>query len=62
MVTKKVIVWKLARGYCLCQCKTFSLVPDLTECIKNITEEFYLKSTNIICQGKTTNIEEQLHP
>ena len=62
MVTKKVIVWELARGYCLCYCKTFSLVRDLTECIKSITEEFYLKSTNIICQRKTTNIEEQLYP
>ena len=37
---KKYIAWKLARGYCLCYCKTFSLVPDSTECTKNyFTEE-----------------------
>ena len=34
IVTRKNIVWKLARGYCLCYCKTFSLVPDSTECTK----------------------------
>ena len=34
IVTRNNIVWKLARGYCLCYCKTFLLVPDSTECIK----------------------------
>ena len=28
IVTRNNIVWKLARGYCLCYCKTFSQVPD----------------------------------
>ena len=31
IVTRNNIVWKLACGYCLCYCKTFSLVPDSTE-------------------------------
>ena len=35
IVTRSNIVWKLARGYCLCYCKTFSLVPDSAECTKN---------------------------
>ena len=34
IITRNNIVWKLARGYCLCYCKTFSLVPDSTECTK----------------------------
>ena len=34
IVTRNNIVWKLACGYCLCYCKTFSLVPDSTECTK----------------------------
>ena len=34
IVTRNNIVWKLARDYCLCYCKTFSLVPDSTECTK----------------------------
>ena len=34
IVTRNNIVWKLARGNCLCYCKTFSLVPDFTECTK----------------------------
>ena len=34
IVTRKKIVWKLARGYCLCYCKTFLLVPDFTGCTK----------------------------
>ena len=33
-VTRNDIFWKLARGYCLCFCKTFSLLPDSTECTK----------------------------
>ena len=38
--TRNNIVWKLARGYCLCYCKTSSLVPDSTECTTNFfTEE-----------------------
>ena len=40
IATRNNIVWKLACGYCLCYCKTFSLVPDSTECTKFIfTEE-----------------------
>ena len=34
-VTRNNIVWKLARGYCLCYCKT----PDSTECTKKVSEE-----------------------
>ena len=41
IVTRNNIVWKLARGYCLCFCKTFSLVPDSTECTKNFVTEKY---------------------
>ena len=36
IVTRNNIVWKLARGYCLCYCKIFSLVPDSTKCTKKI--------------------------
>ena len=32
IVTRNKIVWKLTGSYCLCYCKTFSLVPDSTEC------------------------------
>ena len=45
IVTRNNIVWKLARGYCLCYCKTFSLVPDSTEC----TNFFYRSVQYIIC-------------
>ena len=33
------------RGYCLCHCKTFSLVPDSTECRKIIftKERVYMR-------------------
>ena len=34
IVTRNNIVWKLVRGYCLCYCKSFWLVPDSTECTK----------------------------
>ena len=34
IATRKNIVWKLARSYCLCYCKIFSLVPDPTGCTK----------------------------
>ena len=34
IVTRNNIVWKLVRGYCLCYCKTFLLVPGSTECTK----------------------------
>ena len=34
IVTRNNIVWKLAPGYCLCFCKTFSLVPGSTDCTK----------------------------
>ena len=36
IVTRNNIVWKLARGYCLCYYKTFSLVPNSTGCTKSI--------------------------
>ena len=39
IVTRNNIVWKLACGYCLCYCKTFSLVPDSTECTKIFVTE-----------------------
>ena len=39
IVTRNNIVWKLARGYCLCYCKTFSLVQDSTECTKIFVTE-----------------------
>ena len=41
IVTRNNIVWKLARGYCLCYGKTFSLVPDSTECSKKFFTEEY---------------------
>ena len=34
IVTRNNIFWKLVHGYCLCYCKTFSLVPDSSECTK----------------------------
>ena len=34
IVTRNHIVLKLVCGYCLCYCKTFSRVPDSTECTK----------------------------
>ena len=57
IVTRNNIVWKLARGYCLCYCKTFSLVPDSTECTiflqrSAVHYSYHLKS-NIIGQRKT---------
>ena len=76
IVTRNNIVWKLARGYCLCYCKTFSLVPDSTECTKNFLPKStvhyiistyntvpmcHLKSNNIIGQRKTTNTEKHLY-
>ena len=39
IVTRNNIVSELARGYCLCYCKTFSLVLDSTECTKNFVTE-----------------------
>ena len=39
IVTRNNIVWKIACGYCLCYCKTFSLVPDSTECTKIFVTE-----------------------
>ena len=68
IVTRNNIVWKLARGYCLCYCKTFSLVPDSTECTKNFLSKsavYYLcnlKSNNNIGQRKTTNTEKIFYP
>ena len=41
IVTRNNIVWKLVCGYCLCYCKTFSLVPDSTECTKIFVPEKY---------------------
>ena len=67
LITKNNIVWKLARGYCLCYCKTFSLVPDSTECIffllrSAVHHLYHLKSNNIIGQRKTTNTEKRFYP
>ena len=40
IVARNNVVRKLACGYCVCYCKTFSLVLDSTECTKNyFTEE-----------------------
>ena len=40
IVTRNNVVWRLACGYCVCYCKTFSLVLDSKECTKNyFTEE-----------------------
>ena len=39
IVTRNNIVWKLACGYCLCNCKTFPLVPNATECTKIFATE-----------------------
>ena len=63
IVTRNNIVWKLARGYCLCYYKAFLLVSDSTECTifflpKCLVHYLYhLKSTNI-SQRKTTNAEK----
>ena len=56
IVTRNNIVWKLARGYCLCYCKTFLLVPDSTECTNFFLPKcavhylYHLKSNNIVSQ------------
>ena len=63
MVTRKNIVWKLERVYCLCYCKTFS-----TESIKKLLPKsavYYLycsKLNNGIAQRKITNAEKQFYP
>ena len=67
IVTRKNTVWKLARGCCLCYCKTFPLVPDSTECTKfflpksAVHYSYYLKSNNVIGPRKTTNIQKQFY-
>ena len=64
IVTRNNIVWKHARGYCLCYCKTFSQVPDSTKFLlpKSVVHYFcHLKSNNI-GQRKTTNKEKHFHP
>ena len=64
IVTRNNIVWKLARGSCLCYCQTFLLVPDSTECTKKHLPKravhylYHRKSNNIIGQGKTTNTKK----
>ena len=68
IVTRNNIVWKLAHGYYLCYCKTFSLVPNSTECTKmflpkRATRYLYrLKSNNIIGRRKTTNTKKHFYP
>ena len=68
VVTRNNIVWKLARGYCLCYCKTFLLVLDSTECTKIFVTEkcrtlfMSPKSNNIIGQRKTTNKGKHFYP
>ena len=39
IVTRNNIFWKLVCGYCLCYCKTFSLVPDFTVYTKKLFTE-----------------------
>ena len=41
IVTRNNIVWELARGYCLCYYKKFSLVPDSTQWTKSFATEKY---------------------
>ena len=70
IATRNNIVWKLARGCCLCYCETFSLVSDSKECeFFFFTEEksavlqsylYHLKS-NIVVQRKTTNTEKHFY-
>ena len=66
IVTRSNIVWKLPR--CFCFCKTFSLVPDSTECTKIFLPKcavhylYHLKSNNIVSQRKTTNTEKHFYP
>ena len=68
IVTRNNIVQKHARGYCLCHCKTFSLVLDSTECteiflLKSAVHYLHhLKSNDIIGQRKTTNTEKDIYP
>ena len=68
IVTKYNIVWKLARGYCLRYCKTFSLVPDSTGCTEMFFTKsavhylYHLKSNHIIGQRKTNNTEKHFYP
>ena len=68
VVTRNNIVCKLARGCCLCYCKSFSLVPDSTECTKFFLPKsavhylYHLKSSNTIGQRKTTNTGKYFYP
>ena len=55
IVTRNNIVWKLARGYFLCYCKTFSLVPDSTDCTKFLLP----KSVAHLCHLKSNNIGQR---
>ena len=61
-----IIVWKLARGYFLCYCKTFSLVPDSTECAKKNLPKiavyylYHLKSNNILVQWENQQCKKTL--
>ena len=57
------IAWKIARGYCLCYCKTFLLVPYPTECTiflpnSTVHYSYYLK----LNQRKTSNTEKEFYP
>ena len=61
IVTRKNIVWKLACSYCLCYCKTFSLVPDSLLTKSAVHYLCHLKSNNIIGQRKTTNKEKYFY-
>ena len=68
IVTRNNIVWKLARGYYLCYCNTFSLAPDsrvhnIFFSPKSVAHYLHhLKSNNIIGQSKTTNTEKHFYP
>ena len=67
IVTRNKILWKIARGYCLCYCKTFLLERGSTECKKKFLPKcavhylYHLKSNNIVSQRKTTNTEKHFY-
>ena len=68
IITRNNIVWKLACGYYLCYCKTFSLVPGSWEFTKIFLPKcavhyfYHLESNNnIISQKKTPNTEKHFY-
>ena len=61
------IVWKLACGYCLCYCESFSLVSDSTDGKKVqflpwcVVHYLYHLRSNIMSQRKATNTEKHFY-